>query len=233
MERLFFAPDISSNPELPDDEAQHCIRVLRLKEGDVITVTDGKGFFYEATIENGHPKHCRVSVTKHWQQIPLRDYHIHLAVAPTKNLDRMEWFVEKATEIGVDTVTFLQCRYSERDQIKTQRLYKAAVSAIKQSQKALLPEINELIDFHQFIALDRTDIRMIAHCTGNDRHLIKNIYTPDHDALILIGPEGDFSRDEIDDALSSGFIPVTLGQSRLRTETAALMACHTIHLLNQ
>jgi len=137
MERLFFAPDISSNPELPDDEAQHCIRVLRLKEGDVITVTDGKGFFYEATIENGHPKHCRVSVTKHWQQIPLRDYHIHLAVAPTKNLDRMEWFVEKATEIGVDTVTFLQCRYSERDQIKTQRLYKAAVSAIKQSQKAI------------------------------------------------------------------------------------------------
>jgi len=233
MERLFYAPDIVTNPELPEDESLHCTRVLRLKIGDVITITDGKGFFYEASIENIHPKHCQVTVTKRWQQKQSRDYKIHIAIAPTKNMDRMEWFVEKTTEIGIDTITFLQCHHSERNGIKLQRLIKTAISAMKQSQKAFLPLINEMIDFQQFITHKNHHIKMIAHCAENSKQLIKNIYKLNHDALIMIGPEGDFRQDEINAAIASGFAPISLGENRLRTETAAFVACHTIHLLNQ
>ena len=233
MERLFYAPDIAITPELPEDESLHCNRVLRLKKGENITITDGKGFFYDAIITNIQPKHCQVTVTNRWQQKPLHDYKIHVAVAPTKNMDRMEWFVEKATEIGIDTITCLRCNRSERNEVKLQRLTKTAIIAMKQSQKAVLPTINNMIDFHEFIALDSTEIKMIAHCACNDRQLIKKIYKPDHDALILIGPEGDFSQDEINDAVSAGFVSISLGENRLRTETAALVACHTIHLLNR
>jgi len=231
--QLFYAPDIDSVPELPEDESLHCARVLRLKKDDPITITDGKGFFYSANIVDIRSKHCLVYVTKRWQQNISRNYSIHIAVAPTKNMDRMEWFVEKATEIGIDTITCLHCYHSERNGIKLQRLYKTAISAIKQSQQALLPRINEMTDFHEFITSNRKGTKMIAHCKDNGKQLIKNIYTPGRDALILVGPEGDFSTDEINAALSAGFVPVSLGDSRLRTETAALTACHTIHLLNQ
>ena len=233
MKRLFYAPAIAATLELPEDESLHCARVLRLKHGDAITITDGKGFFYEATLIDIHPKRCQVTVTKHWRQEQLRDYKVHIAVAPTKNMDRMEWFVEKATEIGVDTITFLQCRHSERDKIKLQRLNMTAISAMKQSQKAVLPLINEMIDFNQFITHAYDNMKMIAHCSDSSKQLINKIYTPGRDALILIGPEGDFSRDEIDAALSAGFAPISLGENRLRTETAAIVACHTIHLVNQ
>ena len=233
MERLFYVPDIAVTPVLPENESLHCSRVLRLKTGDVITITDGKGFFYEACLINIHHRQCHVTVTKYWPQKQLRDYKIHIAVAPTKNMDRMEWFVEKATEIGIDTITFLQCRHSERNEIKLQRLYKTAISAMKQSQKAFLPSINEMIDFYQFIAHKGNDIQMIAHCTEHDKQLIKNVYKPNQDALILIGPEGDFSYDEVKAAIAAGFFPVSLGENRLRTETAAFVACHTVHLLNQ
>ena len=233
MEQLFYAPDIETVPELPEDESLHCTRVLRLKTGDSITITDGKGFFYSANLVNPHPKHCQVIVTNRWPQQALRDYRLHMAVAPVKNLERMEWFVEKATEIGVDTITCLYCRYSERKQVNLLRLNKIAISAMKQSQKAILPEINEMIDFHAFILQDFNGMKMIAHCADNPKHLIKNVYLPLRNVLILIGPEGDFSPDEINDAISAGFIPVSLGDSRLRTETAAFVACHTIHLLNQ
>ena len=232
IEQLFYAPDITSNPVLPEDESLHCTRVLRSKISDVITITDGKGFFYEACIENIHPKHCRVNVTKCWQHKQSRNYQIHIAVAPTKNLDRMEWFIEKATEIGIDTITFLHCLHSERNEVRLQRLYKTAINAMKQSQKAVLPTINEIVDFKEFILKIGNGVKMIAHCQSDEKKLVKSIYTPGSDALILIGPEGDFSRDEINAALSSGFSPITLGESRLRTETAALIACHTIHLLN-
>jgi len=233
MEQLFYVPDIATNPELPEEESEHCVRVLRLKANDAITVTDGKGCFFVANIINAHPKHCQVSITKSWSQKMLNDYIIHIAVAPTKNMDRMEWFVEKSTEIGVNSITFLRCRFSERKDVKLQRINKIAINAMKQSQKAFLPKINDIIEFHQFIAQDFNGIKMIAHCADHNKQLIKNVYVPDRSALILIGPEGDFSREEINMALSAGFSPVSLGESRLRTETAALVACHTIYLLNQ
>ena len=233
MEQLFYAPDIETVPELPEDESLHCVRVLRLKTGDMITITDGKGSLYLASLVNAHPKHCQVVITKRWPQPTLRPYRLHLAVAPVKNPERMEWFVEKSIEIGIDTITFLNCKYSERKRVKLHRLNKIAISAMKQSQKAILPEINEMIDFHAFISQDFNGMKMIAHCADHDKQLMKNVYLPPRHAVVLIGPEGDFSTDEIDDALSAGFIPVSLGESRLRTETAALVACHTIHLLNQ
>ena len=232
MERLFYAPDIAAVPELPEDESIHCTRVLRLKKGDPVTVTDGKGCFYSAVIENIQSKHCRISITERWEQKPLRNYAVHIAVSPTKNMERMEWFVEKATEIGIDTITFLHCHRSERKEIKLQRLIKTAVSAMKQSNKATLPKINEMVGFQEFISFDHKGYKMIAHCVDDCNQLISHVYTPDCDALILIGPEGDFSRDEINAALSAGFTPISLGESRLRTDTAALIACHTIHLLN-
>ena len=231
--RIFYAPDIDSFPELPEDESHHCTRILRLKKGDAITIIDGKGFFYSAVIVDMHFKHCLVSVTKRWMQKINRDYTIHIAVAATKNMNRMEWLVEKATEIGIDTITCLHCNHSERNEIKLQRLYKTAISAIKQSQKALLPHINEMTDFYEFISTYQKGCKMIAHCAADRKQLIKEVYTPHNDALVLIGPEGDFSRNEINAALSAGFVPVSLGDSRLRTETAALTACLTIHLLNQ
>lgn len=233
MEQVFYAPDIATTSMLPEDESRHCIRVLRLKEGDPITMTDGKGFFYTAVLEDADLKHCRVHITEqHLFQKPWNGI-IHIAVAPTKNMDRMEWFVEKATEIGIDAITCIRCRHSERRDIKPERLHKIAVSAMKQSQKALLPQINEMIDFDKFISQPFDGCKMIAHCAEDEKQLIRNIYRPNGNALILIGPEGDFSHEEISVALAAGFSPVSLGESRLRTETAALTACQTIHILNQ
>jgi len=233
MENLFYAPDIATIPELPEEEALHIERVLRLKKGDTITMTDGNGYFYSAIIENIRHGHCSISILKRWPQNMLRDYDVHIAVAPTKNIDRMEWLVEKVTEIGIDTITFLRCRYSERKEIRLQRLYKIAISAMKQSLKATLPQINEMVDFKDFLSVDTKGVKMIAHCFDDIKKPVKNIYSLHHDALILIGPEGDFNRDEINTALSAGFASISLGECRLRTETAALIACHTIHLLNQ
>jgi len=233
MEQLFYAPDIATELLLPEDESRHCIRVLRLKEGDNITVTDGKGFLYYATLENANPKRCSVIITGQLPQKPLWDCKIHIAVAPTKNTDRMEWFVEKATEIGINTITCLCCNHSERREIKPQRLNKIAISAMKQSQKSILPQINEMVDFNKFLSQEFDGCKMIAHCTENKKQLIKDIYIPGSNALILIGPEGDFSDEEINSAISAGYAPITLGKSRLRTETAALVACHTIHFINE
>lgn len=234
MEHLFYAPDIASNPELPEEESQHCARVLRLKNGDAITVTDGKGFLYRAILTEAHPKHCRIDIAEKTEQAPSWNFDIHIAISPTKNMDRMEWFVEKATEIGINKITCLRCRYSERSEIKLQRLYRIAVSAMKQSQKTTLPEIDEIIDFRKFVAqTPRTDYKMIGHCSERKKNLIKEIYKPGKNAVILIGPEGDFSPEEINAAISAGFSPISLGESRLRTETAALIACHTLHVLNQ
>ena len=232
MEQLFYAPDIAITPVLPEDESQHCVRVLRLNEGDSIIITDGKGFLYNAILEKAHPKHCLVNITERSLQKPLWDNTIHIAVAPTKSIDRMEWFVEKATEIGINAITCLRCRHSERREINLNRLNKIAVSAMKQSQKATLPQISEMIDFNKFISREFAGQKMIAHCEENEKLLMKEVYKPDSNALILIGPEGDFSNEEIKSAISYGFTPISLGKSRLRTETAALVACHTIHLFS-
>ncbi len=230
---IFYAPDIAVNPELPEEEAGHCIRVLRLGEGDEILIADGKGIFYKALLTRAHPKHCEVSVLESWPQPRLWTGQVHIAVAPTKHLDRMEWFVEKATEIGIDSITCLNCRFSERREIKTARLEKIMVGAMKQSKKATLPVIREMTDLKTFIATPFPGQKFIAHCEDEDKLLLKQAYIPGSDTLVLIGPEGDFSPEEIRMAQENGFIGVSLGESRLRTETAALVACHTIQLLNE
>ena len=230
---LFYAPYIETNPVLPEEESAHAIRVLRLNEGDELSITDGKGFFYRAVIAGAHPKHCEVNIIETYPQTHLRPFQIHIAVSPTKQIDRMEWFVEKAAEIGIDAITFLNCRYSERQEIKTARLEKILISAMKQSQKALLPQLTGMTTFQEFIKKPFAGSKFIAHCEDSAKSLLKQIYPAGENALILIGPEGDFSNEEISAAIEHGFQPITLGQSRLRTETAALVACHTIHLLNQ
>ena len=230
---LFYTPDISHNNELPEEEAQHCIRVLRLNIGDEVTLTDGKGCFYKAEISAATHKRCLVTVKESIPQPPLTLCRIHIAMAPTKNMDRNEWFAEKATEIGIDQLFFLCCRFSERKVIKTERIEKILVSAMKQSLKAYLPKLNEMMEFDKFIAQDFKGQKFIAHCYEGAKPQLKHILKPGKDAIVLIGPEGDFSEEEVEKAINNGFIPVSLGRSRLRTETAALVACHTLNLLNQ
>lgn len=229
---IFFAPDILLNNELPHDEALHCVKVLRMKEGDEILITDGKGSFYEATIANAHQKHCIVNITKTITAPNPWKFYLQVAFAPTKNMDRIEWFTEKATEIGIDHLTPLSCRYSERKELKLPRIEKILVSAIKQSQKATVPQLDEMIDFDKFISQKFDGQKFIAHCYDSPKEAFKTIYKKGENVLILIGPEGDFSEQEVEKAVKHGFIPISLGNSRLRTETAALVACHTIHILN-
>lgn len=231
--QIFYTPDIALRAELPEEEAGHCIRVLRLTEGDEILLTDGKGMFYKAAISRAHPKHCEVDILESWQQPALWNFQLHIAVAPTKNMDRMEWFAEKATEIGIDAITCLNCRFSERKEVKPARLEKILVSAMKQSQKATLPALTGMTDFRTFVTQPFDGRKFIAHCEEGDKKLLKQLYQPGENVLVLIGPEGDFSPEEIELALKNGFLPISLGESRLRTETAALVACHTIHVLNQ
>lgn len=230
---VFYTPDIQQNSELPEEEAQHCTRVLRLTTGDEITLTDGKGNFYQAEITAATNKRCFVSIKETVFQEPLWPCHLHIAMAPTKNMDRNEWFAEKATEIGFDELTFLNCRFSERKVIKTERIEKILVSAIKQSLKARLPRLNEMIDFDTFISQEFSGQKFIAHCYEGEKPLLKDSLRKGEDALILIGPEGDFSKEEVEKAVQKGFIPISFGKSRLRTETAALVACHTMNLINQ
>lgn len=229
---VFYTPDIRTKAELPEEEAQHCIRVLRLTTGDEITLTDGKGNFYRAEISAASNKRCLVNIIETVYQQPLWPCHLHIAMAPTKNMDRNEWFAEKATEIGFDELTFLNCRFSERKVIKTERIEKILVSAMKQSLKARLPQLNEMTDFDKFIARDFNGQKFIAHCYEGEKPLLRDALHKGEDALVLIGPEGDFSEEEVKKAIEKGFIPISLGKSRLRTETAALVACHTMNLMN-
>lgn len=229
---VFYTPDIRTKAELPEEEAQHCIRVLRLTTGDEITLTDGKGNFYRAEISAASNKRCLVNIIETVYQQPLWPCHLHIAMAPTKNMDRNEWFAEKATEIGFDELTFLNCRFSERKVIKTERIEKILVSAMKQSLKARLPQLNEMTDFDKFIARDFKGQKFIAHCYEDEKPLLRDALHKGEDALVLIGPEGDFSEEEVKKAIEKGFIPISLGKSRLRTETAALVACHTMNLMN-
>ncbi|WP_044532214.1 16S rRNA (uracil(1498)-N(3))-methyltransferase [Bacteroides intestinalis] len=230
---VFYTPDIQTRAELPEEEAQHCIRVLRLNIGNQITLTDGKGYFYRAEISAATNKRCMVNILETTYQEPLWNGHLHIAMAPTKNMDRTEWFAEKATEIGFDELTFLNCRFSERKVIKIERISKILVSAIKQSLKARLPQLNEMTDFNKFIAQPFKGQKFIAHCYKGEKPLLKDVFRKGEDALVLIGPEGDFSEEEVQKAIENGFNPISLGKSRLRTETAALVACHILNLQNQ
>ena len=227
---LFYTPDVQTDMELPQEEAGHCIRVLRMKEGDRIRLADGKGCFYDAVISAVSGKRCMVHITGSDLQKPLWNGHLHIAVAPTKLMDRNEWFVEKAVEIGVSEITFIGTDHSERDCIKMERIEKIAVSAMKQSQKATLPLLNGMIPFRKLVEGDFDGDRFIAHCEPGEKQHLMDALAPGRNALVLIGPEGDFSPAEIELALKAGFKPVSLGDSRLRTETAALAAVHMMNL---
>ena len=229
---LFYTPDIAHSNELPAEEAAHALRVLRLKVGDELTLTDGVGCFYRAEIAVADNKLCLVNVLETLPQPALWKGHLHLALAPTKNMDRMEWLAEKATEIGFDELTFLNCRYSERRVIKLERIEKIVVSAVKQSLKARMPQLHELTDFDKFIRQPFSGQKFIAHCYPGEKPLLKDMLHPEEDALVLIGPEGDFSEEEVALAIENGFQPISLGASRLRTETAALVAVHLMNLLH-
>ncbi len=228
----FYAPDILTDPVLPESDSQHCCRVLRMGAGDEIEVIDGKGNRYSCTITAPHSKHTAVEV-RDCTPVPLSwSQNITVAVAPTKHLDRLEWLVEKLTEIGGNRIIPLHCARSERKEIKTERLEKIAVSAMKQSLKAHLPEILPMTPFAAVAAMPCTQ-KFIAYCDRSlPRLLLAGQYRPHTDAMILIGPEGDFSPEEIKSALELGFTPVSLGDNRLRTETAALFACSTFHVLD-
>lgn len=219
--------------QLPEEEAGHCIRVLRMKEGDSIRLTDGKGCFYDAVISAVSGKRCMVHIERKEQQEQLWNGYLHIAVAPTKLMDRNEWFVEKAVEIGVDEITFLKTDHSERDVVKMERIEKIAVSAMKQSQKATLPVLNGMTPLRSFIEQGFDGDKYIAHCEPGSKVLLQDALTPGHNSLVLIGPEGDFSPAEIEMALKAGFKPISLGPSRLRTETAALVAVHIMNLAGQ
>lgn len=232
---LFYTPDITDQSyTLNEDESKHCIRVLRMQAGDKVNLIDGKGGFYTAVIEEANPKKCVLHIIKSEKEYGKRNTFLHLGIAPTKNTDRIEWFLEKATELGIDKITPLNCEHSERVVIKHDRLHKVIVSAAKQSIKAYLPELDELKSFKEFISIPFEGQKYIAHCEDNSekKHLTE-VYKAGQNILILIGPEGDFSKEEIDLAQQSGFIPVSLSNSRLRTETAALMAVAMINSINK
>lgn len=229
---LFYTPDIDNCHFLSEEESQHCVRVLRYERGDEILLTDGKGTTYTARITNPHPKHCEFEILSSQRQKKSHPFFLHIAIAPTKNIERMEWMVEKCTEIGIDEITPLLCRYSERKQIRTDRLEKIILSAAKQSLTPYLPKLNNLTDYDTFIAQAKEETRFIAHCYEQDKRELKNEIQPGKSCLVLIGPEGDFSEKEVENAIGRGFIPVSLGKSRLRTETAAIVACHTAVLMN-
>ena len=229
---VFYTPDIDICLELPEEEAGHCLRVLRLGVGDEVMLTDGKGCFYKAVISAATGKRCQVKVVEKIEQEKFWKGHLHLAMAPTKNMDRIEWFAEKATEIGFDELSFLNCRFSERKVVKTERIEKIVVSAMKQSLKARKPIVNEMTDFAKFMQRDFQGQKFIAHCYEGEKPLLKEVLKPGEDALVLIGPEGDFSPEEVQKAEALGFQPISLGKSRLRTETAALVAVHMMNLFN-
>lgn len=226
--RYFYVPDAAHAHELPADEASHAVKVLRLTAGDEMMLMDGQGNFYRAVVIVASNHHCMYDIQETLPQERPWQGHIHLAIAPTKLMDRTEWMVEKAVEIGVDEMTFLDCQFSERRVVKTQRLEKIAVSAMKQSRKAWKTEIHEMTSFNDFITTPRSGYQYIAHCYEEvERSFLfeqMEALAPTEDVTILIGPEGDFSIDEVRNAIGKGYQSVHLGSSRLRTETAGLSA---------
>lgn len=237
---LFYTADIQpdhSQYQLSEEESKHAVRVLRLDVGDRVQLIDGVGGFFEAEIQDAHPKRTLLSVISYTPEFQKPSYHLHIAVGPTKNIDRIEWFLEKATEIGIQEITPLISDHSERKDVKTERLNKVIVSAMKQSLKAYMPVLNEAIAFDRFLQriTDQDGLqKAIAHCEEDaEKKYLNQEFKTGQRYLILIGPEGDFSPVEIEKAISAGFVPISLGEARLRTETAALYACTEIALLNR
>ena len=235
--RFFYVPDAGQQTELPAEEAMHAVRVLRLKEGDEMFLMDGAGSFYRAKVTVAASHHCYYEVEERILQEPQWKGHLHLAIAPTKMMERMEWMVEKVTEVGIDEISFLNCQFSERRQVRADRLEKIVVSAVKQSHKAWKPIVNEMISFKQFIGQPREGRKYIAHCYEEvpRKNLFDELCKPSEtaDVTVLVGPEGDFSIDEVKQAVAAGYESIDLGKSRLRTETAGLSAVMLIQLAQQ
>ena len=232
--QLFYFKEINEHTSsffFDKEESKHIIKVLRKKEGDTLFVTNGLGQLFETSISLASDSKCTVAIQSFTAQEKPK-FHLHLAVAPTKMNDRYEWFLEKATEIGIQEITPIICDHSERKVIKTERFDKIILSAMKQSNQLYLPKLNEPISLNAFLKQSFKGQKFIAHCEETDKRTLKSALQLDQDVLILIGPEGDFSTKEIQTALDINFIPISLGETRLRTETAALVACHSVVLLN-
>ena len=229
-----FITETSKEIKFDKEESRHIFKVLRKQEGSILNLTNGKGLFFKVTLIHSNLKNCMATVLEVKKQEPLT-YSLHLAVAPTKLNDRYEWFLEKATEIGVTEITPIICEHSERKIIKIERFDKKIQSAMKQSLSAFLPKINKAISFDDFLKLQKDNLhqKLIAHCEESKKQSLKSVLKPNNNTILLIGPEGDFSPNEINESIKTGFIPVTLGTSRLRTETAAIVACHSVAFINE
>lgn len=233
---LFYTPDINTSTyTLSEEESKHCIKVLRLVEGNHVYLVDGKGGFYETHIIEAHPKRCMVQVLDVKLNYGTRNYRLHVAISPLKSLDRFEWFLEKATEIGIDEITPIITQRSEKRDLKLERANKIIESAMKQSKKAFHPKLNEATSWNNFIKENHSEsVKLIAHCLDDEKKSLSDFKTDEKiDFLILIGPEGDFTEEEISSAIAKGFTPLSLGESRLRTETAALKAVALVAFINE
>ncbi len=232
--RFFYAPEAATSQELPSDEATHALRVLRLKEGDEMMLMDGQGNYYRAEVTMAHGHHCMYAIREKLPQERQWQGHVHLAIAPTKMMDRMEWMIEKAVEVGVDEISLLDCQFSERRVFKIPRAEKIVIAATKQSHKAWIARLNEMTPFQKFISQPRECRKYIAHCYEEvpRTYLYDELRKPSdtEDVVVLIGPEGDFSIDEVRQAVANGYQSVHLGKSRLRTETAGLSAVMMMQL---
>lgn len=233
--QIFYAPDIAGDSyALDENESKHIIRVLRMKKGEGVRLIDGSGNLYEGVIDNPDQRECTISITDKFKDFEKRNYSLHIAISPLKNPDRFEWFIEKSVEIGIDEITPLICHNSEKQAIKSERINSIIISAMKQSLKATRTILNPPCKFGDFIKSSFSTSGMIAHCNEKFRRSkIADIYSINENAVILIGPEGDFSEDEIMKATENGFSNIHLGNSRLRTETAGVAACHSIYFINQ
>lgn len=233
--QLFYNPEINETSEFfsfDKEESKHIIKVLRKKDTDILFVTNGLGFLFKTEITLASDTKCTVKIISFEKEKPL-PYQLHLVVAPTKMNDRFEWFLEKATEIGISEITPIICDHSERKQIKTDRFDKIILSAMKQSNQLYLPKLNEPIAFKDFVKTKNQGLQLIAHCEENEKKSLKDVLKPNENITMLIGPEGDFSLKEIQMALDHNYIPVSLGNTRLRTETAAIVACHSVAFINE
>ena len=232
--QLFYNPNLDGSSKgfsLNAEESKHIVKVLRKKEGDQLHITNGKGTIFTVKLIAADSKKCKVEIVSSKKKHPKKHW-LHMAVAPTKMNDRYEWFLEKATEIGVNEITPIICSRSERKVIKAERMEKVIASAMKQSLRAYMPKLNEPISLEKFLAKENKGLLFIAHCEDEEKLELKRRVAPDKDLTILVGPEGDFSSKEIDMAYEKGYLPVSLGQNRLRTETAAIVACTVVNVIN-
>ena len=227
---IFIATIENNIGTLTTEESWHCCKVLRMKVGEKLNSIDGKGGFYEGILNLVSEKKCVAEITSQKLKEKRGNYYLHLAIAPTKQIDRIEWMIEKAVEIGIDEISFIQCKNSERVNVKHERILKIVESAVKQSLQPFIPKVNELIVFNEILSA-KSDIKLIAHCFESEKINLKSIDFKNKSTLVLIGPEGDFTKEEVETATVNKFIPVSLGENRLRTETAGLYVCQAISML--